>query len=359
MGEIGMKIKKQIVLYFIVCVFGWNCLGCSIGNHETVQKNESQKSEWKQWERNEEMLSSQKAISGDNYYVIGKSWRQMPTTIPAVYAVEVDYQLPTRSLGTKAEGGYVPQTKMDEFHFSVYSLETGEKIKKIDIKEILQEKHPNLQLQSSNFFAVSYRGKPCIRFILAEYPQTYEEGLEDTRQYAYLDIETEELYLKEFTERILPSPLERKTDIFSEGNYNFLEINGIENATVFAKRSWKGCLVISMPITSLPENNQQLYEMFPALAKVSEEAKLQEWENEDETPYIDIYLVDDPTEEEIIQLLIPDEQEINFEWMKISGTNSIDGQDHEIHSFEEYQQYLKPYEVMDESELYPIFRSGE
>jgi len=359
MGEIGMKLKKQIVLYLVVCALGWNCLGCGIGNHEAAQKNESQEHEWKLWERNEEMVSSQKAISGDNYYVIGKSWRQMPTTIPAVYAVEVDYQLPTRSLGTKVEGGYVPQTKMDEFHFSVYSLETGEKIKEIDLKENLQEKHPYLQVQSSNFFAVSYRGKPCIGFILAEYPQTFEDGLEDTRQYAYLDVETGELHLEELADRIRHSPMERKTAVFNEGNYDFLEINGVENATVSAIRSWKGCLVISMPITSLPEKNQQLYEMFPELAQVLREAKLQGWENEDIIPYVDIYLVDDPTEEEIIRLLIPDEQEINFEGMKISKIRSIDGQEHEIGSFEEYQQYLKPYEVMDESELYPIFRSGE
>jgi len=362
-----MKLKKQIVLYLVVCALGWNCLGCGIGNHEAAQKNESQEHEWKLWERNEEMVSSQKAISGDNYYVIGKSWRQMPTTIPAVYAVEVDYQLPTRSLGTKAEGGYVPQTKMDEFYFTVYSLETGEKIKKIDIKEILQEKHSNLQVQSSNFFAVSYRGKPCIGFVLAEYPQTYEEGLEDTRQYAYLDVETEKLYLKELTNGIIYSPMERKTAIFRERYYNFLEINGlknvsasgIKNITVSGMKNWSGCCIISMPITSLPEKNQQLYKMFPDLAKISEEAKLQDWENEDEIPYIDIYLVDDPTEEKLIRLLIPDGQEINFEGMKISDINSIDGQDHEISSFEEYQQYLKPYEIKDESELYPIFRSGE
>jgi len=356
MGEIGMKLKKQIVLYLIVCVLGWNCLGCGIGNHGTTQENETQE---RMRVQNEEMVSAQKAISGNNYYVIGKSRRQRPITIPAVYAVEVDYQLRIRSLGTKETGGYVPQTKMDEFCLVVYSLETGEKTKEIDVKEILLEKHPNLQVQATIFWAVSYRGKPCIGFVLAEYPQTYEEGLKDTRQEAYLDVETGELHLKELVDRIPPSPMERKINIFKEINFNFLEINGVENVTVYAIRSWKGCCIIGMPITSLPEKNQQLYKMFPDLAKISEEAKLQEWENEDEIPYIDIYLVDDPTEEEIIRLLIPDEQEINFEGMKISGTNSIDGQEHEIRSFEEYQQFLEPYEVMDDSELYPIFRSGE
>ena len=359
MGEIRMKLKKWIVLYLVVSALGWNCLGCGIGDLGTVKKNESQEGEWKQWEQNEEMVSSQKAVSGDNYYVIGKNRRQRPTTIPAVYAVEVDYQMPSRSLGKKKAGGYVPQTKIEALHFAVYSLETGKKIKEIDVKEILQEKHPHLQVQSTSFFAVSYRGKPCIGFVLAEYPQTYEDGLEDTRQYAYLDVETEELYLKELTDRILYSPMERRIAIFRERNYNFLEINGIENVTVSAEKSWKGCFVISMPITSLPEKNQQLYKMFPDLAKISEEAELQDWENEDEIPYIDIYLVDDPTEEKLIQLLIPDGQEINFEGMKISDINSIDGQDHEISSFEEYQQYLEPYEMKDESELYPIFRSGE
>jgi len=91
---------------------GWNCLGCGIGNHGTTQKNETQE---RMRVQNEEMVSAQKAISGNNYYVIGKSRRQRPITIPAVYAVEVDYQLRIRSLGTKETGGMYHKQKWMNF----------------------------------------------------------------------------------------------------------------------------------------------------------------------------------------------------------------------------------------------------
>jgi len=76
------------------------------------------------------------------------------------------------------------------------------------------------------------------------------------------------------------------------------------------------------------------------------------------TSHIFVYaLTDYPTSEDIISLFLPDVQEISFEGMKISKSSSADGKEHDIHSFEEYRQYMKTYELIDESELHNILRA--
>ena len=79
----------------------------------------------------------------------------------------------------------------------------------------------------------------------------------------------------------------------------------------------------------LPEHNEVLYGMFPGLEQYRGE----------EDCYICLYIAGNPTAEELLRLFMEDGQEISFEGAVLSGEYTVDGEDHEIHSFEEYEQW--------------------
>lgn len=136
-----------------------------------------------------------------------------------------------------------------------------------------------------------------------------------------------------------------------------MELNGIEEAGIDYSNYWDGMCEIYLPIHQLPTENEKLYEMFPQLKEKVTEEKENDRDIENDILYVAIYLVDNPTPEETMKLLLPEGQEISFEGMGISKSRSIDGEAHEINSFEEYQQYLKPIEnPVDKSDIHPYFK---
>ena len=79
----------------------------------------------------------------------------------------------------------------------------------------------------------------------------------------------------------------------------------------------------------LPENNEVLYGMFPELEQYRGE----------ENCYVHLLIGGNPTDEELLRLFMEDGQEISFEGAVLEELWSIDGKAHEIHSFEEYEQW--------------------
>ena len=346
------------MLLFIFILISLICFGCKYVSKEDIEPTVKAP---KIYKHDDELLASGKAIDSDSCYVIGSGLVSTPYIIPSIYAVEVHYELPSETLGKRDTGYFVFQTETKVLYFDVYSIETGKKIKTINVKGILQEKCPELQVPGISFNEYVYQGKPCMTFALEKYPDSFEDGLEDTLQDAYLSLDSDELFIVERPEQSKQLPmlmpmLIQETNIFNDSNYNLFEINGIEGVSVLPTW-WKGCCMVSMPITSLPAANKRLYTLFPNLKEELEVVKQRGWNSEKEVPYIRICLTDHPTSEDIISLLIPDGQEISFAGMKISKKSSIDEEEHDIHSFEEYQQFMEPYELIDESELHPIFKN--
>ena len=81
----------------------------------------------------------------------------------------------------------------------------------------------------------------------------------------------------------------------------------------------------------LPQENRLLYTDFPGLKK---------YENPD-YKFVKFYFSRDLTQEEILSMLIEEGEEISFEGCVLPAESSIDGKEHEIHSFEEYEQWKK------------------
>ena len=78
----------------------------------------------------------------------------------------------------------------------------------------------------------------------------------------------------------------------------------------------------------LPEESESLYRRFPELRQFQGREDLE----------VQIILTDYPTAEEILEMFMEDGQEISFEGLVLRADSSIDGEEHEIHSFEDYMR---------------------
>jgi len=58
-----------------------------------------------------------------------------------------------------------------------------------------------------------------------------------------------------------------------------------------------------------------------------------------------VVLTGSPSYEELVELLAEDGQELSFNDIVIKSEDSIDGMEHQIHSFDEWRKYYKVHEV--------------
>jgi len=113
---------------------------------------------------------------------------------------------------------------------------------------------------------------------------------------------------------------------------SFLKNNGIYNedggdflVTTFHLQPDTARVVISSK--NLPEESERLYTLFPGL---------QQFRNQDDLRITILLTGNHWTAEEILSLFMEDGQEISFEGVIMDGAHSIDGEEHKIHSFEDY-----------------------
>ena len=43
-----------------------------------------------------------------------------------------------------------------------------------------------------------------------------------------------------------------------------------------------------------------------------------------------------------MSIILPEGREVSFDGVKINAENSVDGKEHDIHSFDEWREYCKP-----------------
>lgn len=106
------------------------------------------------------------------------------------------------------------------------------------------------------------------------------------------------------------------------------ERNGIPRSVTFTPY-FENQSYINLKGDNLPEKNKQLYQMFPDLKKyIGDETK-------------DIYIILDntPSAEELLQLLKEEGEEVFFPSLILPADKSIDGQEHQITSFEDYYKW--------------------
>ena len=98
-------------------------------------------------------------------------------------------------------------------------------------------------------------------------------------------------------------------------------------------------VIVTLSPDNLPMESESLYSRFPGL---------REFQGEDGFE-INIVLTGYPTAEEVFELFMEDGHEVVFDGLVMRGGMSIDGEEHEINSFEDYFR-LRDFSWLDEEE---------
>ena len=240
--------------------------------------------------------------------------------------------------------------QIEKAKYTIYNLKTGENLRTIDIKEIAETLEPNKINDEiwSGGIRIEKGGNIYLKFLLQD-----KENRSDQNQWRnlYVNIETGEAVLRkdglEEARTLEGGDLgDEYGDIFNFGvlsrdRIGLVKANGFK--PYYSERygreidglyvtDWGyGVVQIELQKKDLPENNEKLYGEFP---------ELKNYEGKPEDILV-FYIKDYPSAEEILEMFLEEGEEISFEGCVLSAEWSKDEQAHEIHSFEEYDEWYK------------------
>ena len=358
-----MNINKK-VLY---CLTGILCIFLAALYIISVKRSVEQrkKEEWRIGGIQSRCYASAVSEDGNAVYVIGgipdnDMMSSITWIVPNIYAVALDYQ-------------YVMTQFPEDFlnvHFTrnlqklvvrLYDLKTGKKIRSFDIKQMFDEKGWDVQVTQEDWIdTCSYQNCPYLILSIEDVPHSVEESQKDTTRRIYINLETGALLEKGKEEdnswKLL---MDKKTKLFNDDEHHFLWHNIAQRKEdnpyvggVYTSYYWQNCIeIVIYDINTLPKNNQKLYSMFQDLKEQAE--KLTKAERR---VWLYIILSNNPSNQEIMELLMEDGQEVSFDGVVLRAEDSIDGKEHEIHSFEEWDKYVITSEGHPEY-TQPVFKS--
>ena len=298
-----------------------------------------------------EYYASNYEKEGNDYYYINligddNDTLYMASSIPSKYIVAIDaeyrYIFPSIPLYEfrKLKGESISRVNVE-----LYEIGGDKPVKSIDVKKIIRET-PELnkvdnQIYRIPFKAIAVDGAFYFGVDIAEWPTP--KALKKT---LYTNFQNEETMIKpRMTEDWLLAR-SRYVDIFSR---KFLESNMENCPYVTTMYYWEDAVKLSFTTDKLPKNNKKLYEKFPDLKE-----KLYELEEKGLRARLEVVLTGEPSYEEIMELLMEEGREPVFEDIKISAEDSVDGEEHEVHSFDDWRTYYR-LEEADMSLVSPIF----
>lgn len=266
---------------------------------------------------------------------------------PNKYYINYYYKFPLEDVrnGKEMEVKEDQWTQILEMNFTVIDIQTNEELRTVDVKEILEKNYPDYQpgnqVSPSPASTTEYNGKLAVVYVVEKKPtkEEVEKGIEAEKHNLYIGAE------EDFHVLDMNSTVYMDTEVESS-EYKFLEstdifkVNGIEGYLYQTKNGywkgtqWENTIAVGIAVSSLPENNAKLYEMFPEIKGI-------EMEEDDSLTF---YL-DEMSEEEIIKLFLEDGQEINYEGVKMFR-NTKDGEEHILTSKEEIDQYYEANEFL-------------
>ena len=285
-----------------------------------------------------EYYASNYEKEGNDYYYINligddNDTLYMASSIPSKYIVAIDaeyrYIFPSIPLYEfkKLKGESISRVNVE-----LYEIGGDKPVKSIDIKKIIRET-PELnkvdnQIYRIPFKAIAVDGAFYFGVDIAEWPTP--KALKKT---LYTNFQNEETMIKpRMTEDWLLAR-SRYVDIFSR---KFLESNMENCPYVTTMYYWEDAVKLSFTTDKLPRNNKKLYEKFPDLKE-----KLDELEEKGLRARLEVVLTGKPSYEEIMELLMEEGREPVFEDIKISAEDSVDGEEHEVHSFDDWRAYYR------------------
>ena len=272
--------------------------------------------------------------------------------IPLKYAVEVNMTVHSNRMRDVNTDKTYLERNIENFDVKVYGI-GGKQIKnEIDVLEILKEKNMNIMPTDYTMFTTRmYENKPCLVFGAEDIVPSNEDKNNNTKRMIYIDVETGELFEKEYEDIIGDLEDENRINLIYTSQFSkFMKQNmgrvlwsDFDTNFVKTLSFFEGCRQIHFTdIEDISENNTKLFNMFPKLKSLYDGIKKNDINEGRANTAVDIVLTGNPSEEEIMSIILPEGREVSFDGVKISAENSVDGKEHDIHSFDEWREYCKP-----------------
>jgi hypothetical protein len=239
----------------------------------------------------------------------------------------------------------VPDVRVfDKSEVYIYDLATRELVENIDVIPLFEPFMEEYQLQS--IVPRSFEdeaGEIYLGWYIEEIPISGE--CDPKRYRLILNLRTREVSLyEELPERFAfeeQREMNLQLSIFDSWTTDvedaqsrfsrFQRINGMDGITMFTT-GFPGLVSIRLEATNLPQESQVLYSMFPGLRDFTGQEGL----------FLSFWIDGHPTAEDILTMFMEDGQEISFEGSIMSTDWSIDGQEHQIYSFEDFFEWVDP-----------------
>ena len=272
--------------------------------------------------------------------------------IPLKYAVEVNMTVNSNRMRDVNTDKTYLERNIENFDVKVYGI-GGKQIKnEIDVLEILKEKNMNIMPTDYTMFTTRmYENKPCLVFGAEDIVPSNEDKDNNTKRMIYIDVETGELFEKEYEDIIGDLEDENRINSIYTSQFSKFMKQNMDNAvwsdydsnSVRTLSFFEGCRQIHFTdIEDISGNNTKLFTMFPELKSLCDEIKKNDINEGRANIAVDIVLTGNPSEEEIMSIILPEGREVSFDGVKINVENSVDGKEHDIHSFDEWREYCKP-----------------
>lgn len=290
--------------------------------------------------------SSNYAKEGNDYYYINIKHEERyknfeMKSIPSKYIVGIDseYEIVVNIGDMEEYIEYIPTSDIKKTIVSLYDIESGELEKTIDIKEILDnygKSISNVKQQYYDIVLIDEEPYIGIRvYDINHLPREIREVSVPNERILYVNLLTKQCIEADD----IPSELKVNEDRnmkFLTGYLYFAK----QNFFVSAYDCWEGVVEASADIDKINENHKKLYEKFPDLKE-----KIDKLKRDKKNAELVVVLTDISSYEELAELLKEDGQEDIFKDIVIRTKDSVDGMEHQIHSFDDWRKYYRVDEV--------------
>ena len=290
--------------------------------------------------------SSNYAKEGNDYYYINIKHEERykkfeMKSIPSKYIVGIDseYEI-IIDIGDMEEYiEYIPTSDIKETIVSLYDIESGELEKTIDIKEILDKYGKSISNVKQQYYdIVLIDEEPYIGirvYDINHLPREIREVSVPNERVLYVNLLTKQCIEK------WDMPSELKVD--ENQNVELLKrhrsIAGLK-FSILPYYCWEGVVQAVADIDDINKNYKKLYEKFPDLKE-----KIDKLKRDKKDAELVVVLTDSSSYEELAELLKEDGQEDIFKDIVIRTKDSVDGMEHQIHSFDDWRKYYRVDEV--------------
>jgi len=265
------------------------------------------------------------------------------------------YYLPNHHIFGKRHVGRVSETERQrdsvtqrqQLDIVIYDLFTGEIVKEINVLEMIEEFKESLdgyQLVNSSPLSIHMleSGDLYLQWRFSN-SKTWREG---NYQYIGLNSDTGEFLLHDnmvttaltenerelavqmsfFGERWMEDGIDDLNSFYLNNGITRYEIRDFSISQRNFYSYFPNTVTVVLSPDNLPMESENLYNRFPGL---------RDFQGKDGVR-INLVLTAYPTAEEVFELFMEDGHEVVFDGLIMSSDHSIDGEEHEIHSFEDY-----------------------